>query len=135
MRIRFAAAEAAATKCATVTMSEVRAKARCQNLPPGNFAEVLSEAGLPHGHKRHAYVRIDLHSRRFRDVEPPSVLEFVFPILTPRVLRGHRAQPRTRIRSRRWRRRPPALPRALQSYAIHFSDRRSVEAIVDHLDP
>src|SRR4051794_21207558 len=113
MRIGFAAAEAAATKCS-----------RRGTIRRGTSA----------WRKRHAYVHIDLHSRRLRNVEPPSVFEFVFSIFVARVLRGHRAELGTRIRSR-WRcRRPPALPRAIQSYAIDFNDRRPVEAIVDHLD-
>src|SRR5947199_7361017 len=136
----------------------MRAKARCPNVAPGSPKAEPGEramrsdlrprrrplqsaprrgtirSGTSAWRKRHAFVHIDLHSRRLRNVESPSVLEFVFSILTPRVLRGHRAQPWTRIRSRRWCRRPPALPRAFQSYAIHFHDRRAVEAIVFDLD-
>src|SRR5438067_2460671 len=42
---------------------------------PGNFAEVLSEIGTSAWRKRHAHVHVDLHSRRLRNMEPPSVLD------------------------------------------------------------
>ena len=83
----------------------------------------------------HAYIHINLHTRRLRNVESPSVPGSLLPFLAPCVLRRHGAQPRTALRPRRRSRRPPALSGTFRSRAVDFIDRWSVEAISDRVDP